>query len=45
MSTNGCFNLNLTTLDNQCAAGDVVSSTTKIKIRGSKFKFFVSVFP
>ena len=31
-------------LDKQCAAGDVVSSTRKIRIRGSKFKFFVSIF-
>ena len=26
-------------LDNQCAAGDVVPSTRKIKMRGSEFKF------
>ena len=31
-------------LDNLNAAGDVVSSTRKIKIHRSEFKFFVSIF-
>ena len=30
-------------LDNYCAAGDVVPSTTEIQIPGSEFKFFVSI--
>ena len=30
--------------DNLYAAGDVVPSTRKIKIHGSEFKFFVSIF-
>ena len=34
----------LPSLDNQCAAGDVVPSTRKIKISLSEFKFFVSTF-
>ena len=31
-------------LNNQYAAGDVVSSTRKFKIHGTGFKFFVSIF-
>ena len=31
-------------LDNYFAADDVVPSTRKIKIRGSEFKLFVSIF-
>ena len=31
-------------LDKLYAAGDLVPSTKKIEIRGSKFKFFVSIF-
>ena len=31
-------------LDNLCAAGDVVPSTSEIKISESEFKFFASIF-
>ena len=38
------FHDHLYCLDNQCAAGDVLPSARKIRIRGSEFKFFVSYF-
>ena len=38
------FNDHFKCLDNLYAAGDVVASTRKIKIHGSEFKFFVSIF-
>ena len=31
-------------LDWHCAVGNLVPSTRKIRIRGSEFKFFVSIF-
>ena len=38
------FHDHLYCLDDQCAAGDVLPSARKIRIRGSEFKFFVSYF-
>ena len=38
------FHDHLYCFDNQCVAGDVLPSARKIRIRGSEFKFFVSIF-